>query len=49
MYTFLRFKLDIKIYTHHPFLFLWTLTPDERPPLLKGHFCSAEGVASQKG
>ena len=29
--------------------FLFVLTPDERPPLLKGHFCSAEGVASQKG
>ena len=24
-------------------------TPDERPPLLKGHFSSAKGVASQEG
>ena len=24
-------------------------TPDERPPLLKGHFSGAKGVASQKG
>ena len=23
-------------------------TPDERPPLLKGHFSDAKGVASQK-
>ena len=25
------------------------LTPDERPPLLKGHFSCAKGVASQEG
>ena len=24
-------------------------TPDERPPLLKGHFSGAKGVASQEG
>ena len=24
-------------------------TPDERPPLLKGHFSDAKGVASQEG
>ena len=24
-------------------------TPDERPPLLKGHFCGTKGVASQEG
>ena len=24
-------------------------TPDERPPLLKSHFSSAKGVASQEG
>ena len=24
-------------------------TPDERPPLLRGHFSSAKGVASQEG
>ena len=24
-------------------------TPDERPPLLKGHFSEAKGVASQEG
>ena len=24
-------------------------TPDERPPLLKGHFSDAKGVASEEG
>ena len=24
-------------------------TPDERPPLMKCHFCGAKGVASQEG
>ena len=24
-------------------------TPDEKPPLLKGHFSDAKGVASQEG
>ena len=24
-------------------------TRDKRPPLLKGHFCDAKGVASQEG
>ena len=24
-------------------------TPDERPPLLKGHFCGTKGVTSQEG
>ena len=28
---------------------VWISTPDKRPPLLKGHFSDAKGMASQEG
>ena len=52
IYIFIIYYIYIYIYTYthkSPFSLLFVLTPDERPPLLRGHFCSAEGVPSQKG
>ena len=42
MYTYMYMYSDVLMYRAD-------LIPDERPPLLRGHFCSAEGLAHQKG